>query len=126
MTTQDKTQQGSDRRQFPRRHLDLLVQCRFESMDAFLADRTVNISEGGCFLRSDKPRAVGTQLYFQLLLSQGTRLVEGLGRVVRVVEPNTAGVTPGMAVEFVNLDENSRELIRTVMRKAVEAGARPA
>jgi uncharacterized protein (TIGR02266 family) len=95
-----------------------VVQHRFASFAAFSEDRTLDLSEGGLFLQTNAPRNVGDSVYFQLLLQNGARLVEGLGRVVRVVGPNSAGRPAGMGVAFVNMDELSRELIRQMVHRS--------
>ncbi|MEW5850993.1 MAG: TIGR02266 family protein [Myxococcota bacterium] len=108
---------GGNRRKYQRTGLNLVVQHRVDSLEAFTQDRTLNVSPGGMFMRTDKPRPVGSQVYFQVLMHDGTKLLEGLARVVRVVEANEAGVPAGMALEFINLDDESRELLHDIIGK---------
>lgn len=106
--------EGDERRRFPRTPLSLLVQYRFNSFEDFLAEYSVNISPGGMFIKTDKPLDEGAMVYLQFSLKDGSRLIEGMGRVVRV---NPAGVKdriPGMGVEFVNFDEESMTLINEI------------
>jgi uncharacterized protein (TIGR02266 family) len=100
---------GSERRRHLRTPLSLLVQFRFNTFEDFLADYSLNLSPGGIFIRTDEPREQGAMVYLQFSLKDGSRLIEGLGRVVRV---HPAGHRdPGMGVEFVNFDEESMHLV---------------
>ena len=100
---------GKERRKHLRVELNLLVQYRFDTFDEFLSEYAGDISAGGIFIETDRPRPVGTMIYLQFALRDGTQLIEGLGRVVRVVPPGNP--QPGMGVEFENLDTQSQDLI---------------
>ena len=113
--TTAQASQGSDRRRSPRVALDLLIQYRFESYEAFLGDRSLDISVGGIFICTEAPREEGTLVYLQFRLKEGAPLVEGLGRVVRVNPPGVPGRVAGMGIEFVNLDDESRQTIEDIV-----------
>ena len=84
---------------------DLLVAYR--TVDGFITDFAVNISRGGTFINTREPLPVGTTV--RLLISlPGTAFPFDLsGRVVRVNEVNNPGnQVPGMAIEFVDADED--------------------
>ncbi len=104
---------AADRRQFPRRPLKMLVQFRIDSMADFLRHHAVNLSAGGMFIRTAEPLPQGSMVYLQFRLRDGAKLIEGLGRVVRVNPPDHP--TPGMGVEFINLDRDSRRLIDEII-----------
>ena len=101
------------RRRFPRTPLSLLVQYRFNSFEDFLAEYSLNISPGGMFIRTDEPHEQGSMVYLQFQLTEGVKLIEGLGRVVHVNPPGHP--SPGMGVEFVSLDAESRTLIESIV-----------
>jgi len=104
----------ADKRRAPRAALHILVQFRFTSFEEFLAEYSTDISVGGMFLRTDAPRPEGSMIYLQFALRDGSKLIEGLGKVVRVNPPG--GPAPaGMGVEFVNLDADSRDLIEEIV-----------
>ena len=42
------------------------------------------------------------------------RLIEGMGKVVRVNPPGVKDLVPGMGVEFVNFDDESMALIQEI------------
>lgn len=105
---------GAEKRRHPRTPLNVLVQFRFDSFDEFLAEYSLNISPGGIFIRTDAPREQGAVIYLQFTLRDGSRLIEGMGRVVRVNPPGDASRPAGMGVEFTNLDEESIGLIAEI------------
>src|SRR2546423_6590799 len=105
---------GDNRRRHPRTPLSLLVQFRFNTFEDFLAEYSVNISPGGMFIRTTEPREEGSMIYLQFSLKDGSKLIEGLGRVVRVNPEGDPGREPGMGIEFVNFDEESMQLIEEI------------
>jgi uncharacterized protein (TIGR02266 family) len=107
----------ANRRKFERSPLSILVQYRFETVEEFLAEYSLNISPGGVFIRTAQPRALGSVIYLQFLLNDGTRLIEGMGKVVRVNLAESLERAAGMGVEFVNFDRESLELIREICAK---------
>lgn len=106
---------GSEKRRFARTALSLLVQYRFNTFEDFLAEYSVNLSAGGIFIRTDQPKPEGSIIYLQFSLKDGSRLIEGMGRVVRVNPPGVAGRVAGMGIEFLNFDEDSTQLIAEIV-----------
>jgi len=104
---------GAERRKHPRTPLTLLVQFRFDTFDEFLAEYSINISPGGIFLRTSEPFTEGAIIYLQFSLKDGSRLIEGMGKVVRINKPGDPGET-GVGVEFMNFDEESMALIEEI------------
>lgn len=107
---------GRDKRRHPRAPLSLLIQFRFDSLDEFMSEYAIDISYGGMFIRTLEPREEGSMVYLQFSLKGGARLIEGLGRVVRV-NPPASSQEPGMGIEFVNFDDQSMALIEDIVRK---------
>jgi molecular chaperone DnaK len=106
---------SGNRRRHERTALHLLVQYRFSSLEAFLAEYALNISPGGMFIRTAEPCEEGAVVYLQFSLTDGSRLIEGMGRVVRVnPAPGSEDHPAGMGVEFVNFDEDSMALIEDI------------
>jgi molecular chaperone DnaK len=103
-----------ERRRHPRTPLSMLVQYRFNSFEDFLAEYSLNISPGGIFIRTDQPLDEGSMVYLQFSLRDGSRLIEGMGKVVRVNPPTEKERTSGMGIEFVNFDEESMQLINEI------------
>ncbi len=104
---------GSDRRTSVRVPLNLLVQYRYDASDVLHCEYALDISEGGIFIRTDDPRESGSMVYLQFVLKNGIRLIEGLGRVAHVSKFGSR--LRGMGVQFVNLDDESKETIRLLV-----------
>lgn len=100
----------NERRRFERIKLDYPRQCH-------------NISEGGLYMLTNRPRRLGSVVNFELRLSEGLPPIRGRGRVVRVIhEAGAAGTDPpGMALQFVELAESAREQIRSFVLEARRA-----
>lgn len=112
-----------NRRRHPRTQLALLVQFRFNTFEEFLAEYSDNMSPGGMFIRTDEPREEGSLVYLQFSLKDGSKLIEGLGRVVHVNPPGDAKRPSGMGIEFLNFDEESMALIQEICnQKAAQRG----
>ncbi|MGQ0506956.1 MAG: TIGR02266 family protein [Myxococcaceae bacterium] len=107
-----------DRRRYPRSPLSLLVQHRSSSFEEFLTEHATNISIGGMFIATRAPQELGALVYLQFTLEDGEKLIEGLGRVVRVSPPESG--SPGIGVEFVNFDEESMALIEEICQRRLE------
>ncbi len=110
-----------ERRAHTRVPLNMVVQFRLNDMAEFMREWAANISSGGMFIRTRTPHASGSMIYLQFRLSDGSKLIEGLGKVVHVNPPDHA--VPGMGVEFVNLDRESKKLIDAIIEeRASELG----
>lgn len=114
ISSMSEDDRGHERRRHPRTPLSLLVQFRFNTFEDFLAEYSVNLSPGGIFIRTDQPREEGSIVYLQFSLKDGSRLIEGMGKVVRVNPPSEKERTAGMGIEFVNFDEESMALINDI------------
>lgn len=120
----DSDGSGIEKRRHPRTPLNVLVQFRFDTFDEFMAEYSVNISPGGIFIRTDTPREQGAIIYLQFALKDGSKLIEGMGRVVRVNPPSADRAHPGgMGIEFLNFDDESMALIHEIC--AQRTGPRP-
>ena len=111
-----------NRRKHPRTPLSLLVQYRFDSFEEFLAEYSIDLSPGGMFIRTEEPREMGSMIYLQFQLKDGSKLIEGLGRVVWVTPPGTPDRVAGMGIEFVNFDEDSQALIEEICTARAATG----
>lgn len=112
----DEPDEASDnRRRHQRVPLSLLVQYRLNTFEDFLAEYSHDISLGGMFIRTEEPREEGSLIYLQFWLNDGSKLIEGLGKVVRVNPPGVPAKPAGMGVEFLNFDEDSMALISEIV-----------
>ncbi len=112
---------GSDQRRHPRARLSLLVQYRLDTFEDFMSEYSADISLGGMFIRTKDPRPVGSRIYLQFALKDGSSLIEGLGRVVHVNEAGGAGEA-GMGIEFESFDDESRKFIEELVASRLAEG----
>ena len=108
-------QSPEERRRSPRAAVDLQVGLRFDSVQQFLSACAGDISEGGMYVRLPGGKhQVGQTV--ALRFDAGTeRIVQGTARVVRVDEA-------GIALQFLELDENARRLVEMIVRIKLAAG----
>lgn len=102
-----------ERRQSPR--ADFLVRVDYQTVDELFSDFARNINEGGMFVETDKPPAIGTEVSLQFRIPGSDEPVTSSGRVVRIA-PARGGSPPGMGIEFDGLDEESRKRINELVR----------
>jgi uncharacterized protein (TIGR02266 family) len=107
-------EQAQERRRFPRIQLALTVQLRFPSAEAALESSTVDISEGGVFIRMPNPRPEGTVI--RLLLHVGGRVLEIGGVVVRSIRAGE-GEPVGIGVLFTELRPDDATFVQTLVRE---------
>jgi uncharacterized protein (TIGR02266 family) len=106
----------TNKRQSTRLHHELPVAYR--SVGSFLTDWATNISQGGLFINTRKPLAVGSEVKIIIQLPDAAFPFDITGRVTRVeAVGNAANAAPGMAVEFTELDRTKREKIETFVQK---------
>ena len=117
-----------DKRSGQRTPVGLLLKLSYGSLDEFVEKFASNISRGGVFIRSREPRPVGTVLAFELRLQGGEAVVKGKG-VVRWIQREDGSArppaAPGMGIQFVELDERSREIVERIVTLKEERGVAP-
>ena len=111
----DESNDFENRRQHPRTPVALLVQYRFDTLDDFVAEYSVDLSPGGMFIRSEEPPDLGAVVHLQFSLKDGSKLIEGLGKVVWI-SPVGPGRIPGMGISFTQFDPESLALIAQICR----------
>lgn len=91
------------------------INHEFSSVEQFISEYVMNISRSGVFIKSEDPLPIGTRvnLRFSVILEE-LEILEGLGEVVRRVEPGP-GVVSGMGVVFVEMTQVSKELIERIL-----------
>jgi type IV pilus assembly protein PilZ len=101
-----------------RRHserADLVVRVDYKDVDEVFSEFARNINEGGLFVETESPQPRGTVIDLQFRLPGSEQPVRARGTVVRVCGPDS-GDTPGMGIEFEELDADNRERINEVVR----------
>ncbi len=109
-------QVAENKRRSARLHHELPVAYR--SVGSFLSDWATNISRGGLFINTRKPLPVGTVVKLIIQLPDTAFPVDIKGKVTRVTEfANRANQVPGMAIEFIDVDESKRAMIERFVDK---------
>jgi uncharacterized protein (TIGR02266 family) len=113
----------TDTRKDKRAPVSLKVRFKSATVDEFIEHYSRDVSNGGIFIKSSQPLAIGTLLKFQFQLQDESALIRGVGRVVwtRAPEAAQADQPAGMGVKFIKVDDASRAMVARVV-DAHEAG----
>jgi uncharacterized protein (TIGR02266 family) len=115
-----------DRRAIQRVPVEAEVRLRFEDVQEFVDEYAGNLSLGGMFVTSERPRPVGSALSFDFRLSNDTPIVHGRGVVVWVRERPLGPDRPaGMGIRFTQVDPTGKEIIGKVVDLYIEQGGTP-
>ncbi|MBX5483996.1 MAG: TIGR02266 family protein [Myxococcaceae bacterium] len=107
---------GASQRRHDRLHHELLVAYR--SVDGFITDWATNISRGGIFINTRKPHPPGSLVRLIISLPDTAFPFDLTGRVTRVNEfDNPSNQVPGMAIEFVDVDEEKKARIERFVER---------
>ena len=104
---------GDDKRAARRVPVVLRIKLHYKKVDTFISKFATNISSGGMFITSRKPKPVGTEIRFELRLADESPLIGGTGvvRWIRDFDPDNPKRPHGMGIEFRDLGADSREMI---------------
>src|SRR5580693_6655866 len=114
-------------RQGKRAPVTLKIKFKSETLDQFIERYAVDVSQGGIFIRTKDPLAVGTQMKFEFQLRDASPLIAGEGTVVwtRENDPSRPAIAPGMGVRFDRLAEGSQGVLEKILaEKAKQAPQR--
>jgi type IV pilus assembly protein PilZ len=95
--------------------VDYVVRVDYKTVDELFSEFARNINEGGLFVETDAPLGVGCLVALEFKIPGNTAPIQVMGRVVRASQ-GEHGETPGMGIEFENLDDPSRDLINGLVR----------
>ena len=111
-----KKPEDENRRRAPRLQHELPVAYR--TAGSFLSDWATNISQGGLFINTRKPLPVDTEVKLIIQLPGSEIPFSVRGRVTRVTEwNNSANMSPGMGIEFTDLEGAKRERLEEFVEK---------
>ena len=94
---------------------EVLVRVDYRTVDELFSDFARNVNEGGLFVETESPLAIDTPVSVQFKIPGSDEPVSGSGRVVRT-QSDAATETPGMAIEFDELNTESRRRINELVR----------
>ena len=119
-TVQRSAPHGVERRRWER--TELVVRVDYKTVDELFSEFARNINEGGLFVETDTPPALGASVALEFQIPGSDEPIQVMGRVVRVCDASDRE-GPGMGIEFENLDTQSRDLINELVRQ-LRVGAR--
>jgi len=95
----------------------LRIKLRYDDVDTFVERFAPNIARSGLFIRTRTPKPVGSELRFELRLSDDKPVVIGLGvvRWIKDYDPRKPRAVHGMGVEFLRVTRESREVLLRVL-----------
>ena len=114
-------------RQGKRTPVTLKIKFKSETLEQFIERYAVDVSQGGIFIRTKEPLAVGTQMKFEFQLRDASPLISGEGTVVwtRENDPSRPSIAPGMGVRFDRLNDGSQTVLERILaEKAKQAPSR--
>ena len=99
---------------------ELRAEVEVEGRVGGAVHHTHDVSEGGVFLRTHDPPAVGTRIRLRLALPEGETTTPIEGQVAHVVSPGhaTSQRPPGVGVRFTRVDEQQRAQLSRVTETA--------
>ena len=95
---------------------DLVVRVDYQAVDDLFSEFASNINEGGIFVATESPQAVGTSVALQFTLPGIEDPLEVAGTVVHLTGDDTSE-PPGMGIEFEDLDGEARQRINSIVRR---------
>ncbi len=100
-----------------RQDFDCRVRLAVAGKDAIAEKYALNLSEGGLFIRDDRPPPVGSLVLIEFVLPDGQPLSRVAARVVHA-RPATleSDRTAGMGLEFVRFDAVAEEIVERLSR----------
>ena len=78
--------------------MGLLVKLAHKGVDEFASKYATNLSAGGMFIRTRKPKPRGTELSFKVEIADGQRLLQGLAVVRWTRGERDPSGPPGMEI----------------------------
>ena len=106
---------GSEGERRRSQRADCVVRVDYKTVDELFSEFARNINEGGLFVETEAPPGVGSVVALEFKIPGSPEPIQVMGRVVRTSE-GERGETPGMGIEFENLDDQSRDLINGLVR----------
>ncbi len=83
--------------------------------DFYYYDTMRSLSLEGCFIESQTPYAVGTQVEMVFCVGNASRSLRIAGSVSRVAEPGEQGKWKGMGIKFENLSDSNRSALESFL-----------
>ncbi len=79
----------------------------------------MNISAGGTFFSYKKDLGIGTLLDLKIEVQGSILIINCVGKVIRIDKPRHTSMF-GIAIKFIDIAEQEKEMINTTVEKALE------
>lgn len=100
------------------------AKLKFSTVEMFMDRYSPNISKAGIFIKTPKPKPVGTDVRFEFQIADDTVVMRGSGVVSWIRETADDDKPQGMGIKFVKLDSRSKDILdRIVMAKKSRSSA---
>lgn len=101
------------------------IDLRFPNFQGLITRLSANLSTSGMFVQTDDPRAPGTEFEFSIRIEEWSP-IQGTARVIWTRSQTESPERPaGMGVQFLELDPQSRRMIRWLVDKNRQEGGMP-
>lgn len=102
------------------------MDVHYQSLEGFISDYSMNISQGGMFISTRNPLRLGTRIVLKVSLPDVELPLNIEGEVAWVSEydkKSKSNLIPGMGVQFRNLDKQEKKRIEDfIAREAHQKG----
>jgi len=101
------------------------IDLRFPNFEGLVTGVSANLSTSGMFIQSENPETAGTEFIFALMIDEWSP-IQGSAKVIWTRTETESPERPaGMGVQFVDLDAQSRRMIRWLVDKHLQEGGKP-
>src|SRR5262245_60561622 len=102
----------------------LRIKLRYDDVDTMVQRFAPNVGKSGLFLPTKSIQAIGTDVKFELRLSNDKPVLVGLGRVKHVKPPDPVNPRAafGMGIELMRVSREGRELILKMFERRRKMG----
>lgn len=110
-------EQGGNQQQANRK-VALIVRLRFPSVKDFRYRYTTHISKGNLFVKSPKPRPLGSLVEFQIEVTEAERSLILYGEVVQAITAEISeslNKEPGMVINFIDITPEKKTIIEGIL-----------
>lgn len=98
---------------------------RFPNFEGLVTGVSSNLSTSGMFVQSDHPEPAGTEFSFAFRIEEWSP-IQGTAKVIWIrSQPESPERPAGMGVQFIDLDAQSRRMIRWLVDKHQQEGGKP-
>jgi uncharacterized protein (TIGR02266 family) len=103
------------------------INLRYPDRETFVSRFSHNLSRTGIFIRASDPAPVGSRIRFEYRLQDDSRILRGAGivRWARPPEAASENEPAGMGLEFIDLDEESDQLVQQIVGRFGEGSRAP-